>query len=177
MIKQKSSTVVYSNDWMTVKEDEVEFDDGKRGIYSVIEKKDFALIVPYEKGMFYLVQQYRYPVHKVYWEFPQGDTVPDERYNKESTALRELKEETGFIAQSIHSIGNLFVGYGFCDQGFEIFLATDLKQGRQQLDATEKGMKVDSFTVKEFEQMIEKGEIMDGPTVSAYGLLKIKGII
>jgi ADP-ribose pyrophosphatase len=177
MITQKSSKNVYTNKWINVREDLVEFGGGEVGIYSVVEKQNFALIIPYENSNFYLVHQYRYPVSGQFWEFPQGDIIPEERHNVEIAALRELKEETGLLAHTIHHLGKLFVGYGFCDQSFDIFLATNLKQGRQQLDASEKGMKVEIFSVQKFEQMIEKSEIMDGPTVSAYSLLKIKGII
>lgn len=177
MIKQKSSKIVYINAWMKVREDLVELAGGETGIFGVVEKPNFALVIPYEKNNFYLVQQYRYPVQGCYWEFPQGDIVTDDENSSKSAGLRELVEETGLVASSVRHLGHLFEAYGFCNQGFDIFLATDLKQGTRQLDTTEKGMKVESFSVKEFEQMIEKGEIKDGPTVSAYGLLKLKGIV
>src|SRR5690606_41318063 len=47
--KTLASTVVYRNPWMTVREDHVERPDGSRGIYGVVDKPDFALIIPAEK--------------------------------------------------------------------------------------------------------------------------------
>src|SRR5690606_12855077 len=43
--KTLASTVVYRNPWMTVREDRVERPDGSRGIYGVVDKPDFALII------------------------------------------------------------------------------------------------------------------------------------
>ena len=49
------TTVVYSNRWMTVREDKTRRYDGREGIYGVVEKPDFALVVPYADGGFHLV--------------------------------------------------------------------------------------------------------------------------
>lgn len=45
-IRQVASRVVYENRWMRVREDEVRRADGSRGTFGVVEKPDFALIVP-----------------------------------------------------------------------------------------------------------------------------------
>ena len=95
-----SSKVVYRNRWMTVREDETLRFDGRRGIFGVVAKPDFALIVPYSNnGGFYLVEQYRYPVRGRYWEFPQGswDGQPDA--DPVALAAGELQEETGLRAR------------------------------------------------------------------------------
>ncbi|HXL20713.1 MAG TPA: hypothetical protein VN961_24600 [Streptosporangiaceae bacterium] len=61
-----SSTVVYANRWMAVREDQILRHDGTYGIYGVVQKPDFALIIPYADGGFHLVEQYRYPVRRRY---------------------------------------------------------------------------------------------------------------
>ena len=66
-----STTVVYTNRWMTVREDKTLRHDGAEGTYGLVDKPDFALVVPYADDGFYLVEQYRYPVKGRYWEFPQ----------------------------------------------------------------------------------------------------------
>jgi ADP-ribose pyrophosphatase len=71
-MKTTGSRVVYQNRWMRVREDAIERDDGSAGIYGVIEKPDFALIIPIENDSLYLVEQYRYPVAARFLEFPQG---------------------------------------------------------------------------------------------------------
>ena len=43
-IQTLSSSVVYQNRWMTVREDKIIRADGSSGIYGVVEKQDFAVI-------------------------------------------------------------------------------------------------------------------------------------
>jgi len=61
-IEQTSTRTVYQNRSMRVREDEIERPDGSHGIFSVVEKPDFALIVPCEDGSLHLVDQFRYSV-------------------------------------------------------------------------------------------------------------------
>src|SRR5262245_36021929 len=100
-IRRLSTRVVYENRWMTVREDQIERLDGSRGIYSVIEKNDFALVIPAENGGFHLVEEYRDPIGRRSWNFPQGG-YPDRRLgDPEDLARRELVEETGFRAGTL----------------------------------------------------------------------------
>ncbi len=177
MIRQLKSNIVYQNKWMTVKEDEVEFANEKKGIFGVVEKPDFAMIVPYDSGFFYLVKQYRYPVKGSFWEFPQGSYEENGEISPVDLAKAELKEETGCATKDIKEIGYLYEAYGYCNQGFHIFLATDLVEGEQKLEVSEQDMIVKKVSVKQFEEMVEKGEVRDAPTLSAYGLLKLKSLI
>ena len=57
-MRTTSSREVYRNDWIRVREDAFELDDGSTGIYGVVEKADFALVVPEQDGGFWLVEQY-----------------------------------------------------------------------------------------------------------------------
>ncbi len=177
MIKQLTSETVYQNKWMTVREDQVLFPNQVQDIFGVVEKSDFALIVPFEEGLFTLVKQYRYPVHGSFWEFPQGSWEMQPEIAPELLAQKELEEETGWRARSIKEIGYLYEAYGYCNQGFHIFLATSLTKGTQNLEKTESDLEMKQCSVSKFQTMVEKGEIRDAPTVSAYGILKMKGII
>jgi 8-oxo-dGTP pyrophosphatase MutT (NUDIX family) len=177
MIKKLTSRIVYENKWIKVREDNTELADGSKGVYGVVEKLDFALIIPFTGKHFYLVHQYRYPVEESFWEFPQGSHEQNPNIDPKELALRELQEETGLIAKKIKPIGYLYAAYGMSNQGFHIFLAEEFTEGKQQLETTEQGLKVEKFSVSDFEKMIQNGEIKDAPTVSAYGLLKIQGVL
>lgn len=62
-IETTSTRLVYENRWMRVREDTIRCRDGSSGIYGVVEKPDFVVIVPVEDdGRLHLVEQYRYPV-------------------------------------------------------------------------------------------------------------------
>ena len=74
-IQRIASREVYRNDWMTVREDRVRRPDGSDGIYGVIDKPTYALIIACDGDRFRLVEQFRYPLGLRRWEFPQG-TAP-----------------------------------------------------------------------------------------------------
>jgi hypothetical protein len=47
-IKTLSSRVVHENPWLSLREDRIERVDGSHGLYSVIDKPDFALVIPWK---------------------------------------------------------------------------------------------------------------------------------
>lgn len=101
--------VVYENRWMRVREDRVRRRDGSGGIYGIVEKPDFVVIVPVEEGgRLHLVQQYRYPVYARYWEFPQGSWEQTADADPLDVARGELREETGLTADRMIHVGHLF---------------------------------------------------------------------
>jgi ADP-ribose pyrophosphatase len=53
-IRTTATRIVYENRWMRVREDAIVRQDGSPGIYGVVEKSDFAIIAPVEKGMIHL---------------------------------------------------------------------------------------------------------------------------
>jgi ADP-ribose pyrophosphatase len=173
-IRTTGSHVVYKNRWMTVREDAIERADGSPGIYSVVEKPDFALIIPIEGNDLYLVEQYRYPIGKRFLEFPQGTWEQNPEAGPLAVAKKELQEETGLTAEKMDYIGQLFIAYGMSNQGFHIFRATGLTQGEQSLEAEEQDLIVKRTSIPDFERLIRDGAIKDAGTISAWHLLKMK---
>ncbi len=158
-------------------EDRVQFPDESKGVYGVVDKEDFALIIPrHADGRFQLVEQYRYPVGARYWEFPQGSWETTPGTPPETVAQGELQEETGFFAETLSQVGHLFEAYGFCNQGFHIFLATDLIPAPADKDHEEQDLVTKAFTDAEVKQMILSSQIKDAPTVAAFGLLTLLDI-
>ena len=175
-IKTLTSTIVYSNRWMKVREDTIVRQSGQQGVYGVVEKADFAVIVAVQDGQIYLVEQYRYPVAGRYWELPQGSWEASD-IAPVALAAAELREETGLIANDIRHVGHLFLAYGYSTQGYDIFFATGLTQATAQTEPEEEGLIARAFALEEVEQMILAGKIKDATTVAAFGLLKMKKLI
>lgn len=173
-IRQLSSRVVYRNRWMTLREDEIERPDGSRGIYSVVDRPDFALVIPAENDGFHLVEQYRYPAGGRYWEFPQGSSGTGEHVAPEALARAELSEETGLRAGLMTHLGHLFCGYGTSGQGFDVFLAEQLEPGEPDREPEEQDMRQHWAPRPEFDRMIRAGEIKDDSTLAAYALLMLR---
>jgi 8-oxo-dGTP pyrophosphatase MutT (NUDIX family) len=174
-IKTLASRQVYKNRWLRLREDQIERPDGSRSIYGVVEKPDFAVIIPRDGDDFVLVEQYRYTVRTRCIEFPQGawEDMPDA--NPEDLARGELQEETGLVAGRMQYFGKFQSAYGFCEQAFHVFLATDLSQHETSPDPEEFDISVRRVPVANFEEMILRGEIIDSHTLAAYLLYKIYG--
>lgn len=175
-IRALTTRVVYANRWMTVREDEVGRTDGSKGIYGVVEKPDFAVIIPVaDDGRLHLVSQYRYPVGERFWEFPQGSWEDQSEVDPVELARGELAEETGLQAATLKHVGHLFEAYGYANQGYDIFVATGLTTTDRNLDSEEVGLVTQTFTREEFIEMIVTGQIKDASTVAAFGLALLKG--
>jgi len=176
-ITATSTRLVYENRWMKVREDEIRRRDGSTGIYGVIEKADFAVIVPVENGSTYLVEQYRYPVQGRYWEFPQGSWENSPGTDPLALARGELLEETGLVADEMLHAGHLFECYGHSTQGYDVYLARGLTQTEPQREQSEQDMICRRFALDEVERMIRDGIIKDATTVAAFGLLRLHRLI
>ncbi|WNG80711.1 NUDIX hydrolase [Mycobacterium sp. ITM-2016-00316] len=174
-IERMSSREVYRNSWMTVREDAIRRPDGSHGIYGVIDKPTYALVIARDGDLFHLVEQYRYPIGLRRWEFPQG-TAPD-RADLEplELAARELREETGLRADSLVRLGRLDVAPGMSSQRGWVFLATGLTQGEHEREHEEQDMHSAWFTAAQIEQMIRDGDITDAQTIAAWTMMTLAG--
>ncbi|HEX5234414.1 MAG TPA: NUDIX hydrolase [Silvibacterium sp.] len=163
---------VYRNRWLRVREDEIERSNGKRGIYSVIEKDDCAVILPIEGETIYLVEQFRYTIGERALELPQGGWERGD-IDPEELARGELREETGMVAAKMTYLGTLWIAYGFAKQKQHVYLATGLSHAGTNPDPEEHDLVLKTATVAEFEQMLLDGTIRDACTLGAWGLYKV----
>lgn len=162
---------VYSNSWMTVREDRIRRTDGSAGVYGVVDKPDYALVIPLADGRLHLVEQYRYPLGLRRWEFPQGTAPERAEADPLDLAARELREETGLSASRLVEIGLLDVAPGMSSQRGRIFLATDLTEGSPDREHEEQDMRTGWFERARFEKMVATGEITDAQSIAAYAQL------
>lgn len=173
-IKTLSSRVVYENRWLSLREDRVEFAGGTRGLYTVIDKADFAIVIPAEDDGFHLVEQYRYPLRSRSWEFPSGSLPHGVTGTPEEMAAAELTEETGFTAGRLEKLGHLHCANGISGEGLHVYLATDLTPGEPRREETEQDMRQQWFPRAEVERMLREGAITDGASAAAYLLLTLR---
>lgn len=176
-IETLDTRIAYENKWMKVREDKVRRSSGSEGIFGVVDKPDFVAILPIEKNQIHLVEQYRYPVGQRYWEIPQGSWEESPELDSLSVAAGELQEETGLKSDRLEYVGHIYQAYGYSNQGFHIYLATELEKHEQRLDQEEEGLITNCFNLLEFESMITSGFIKDATTISAYGFAKLKALV
>jgi ADP-ribose pyrophosphatase len=129
----------------------------------VVRHPGSAVIVPvFDDQTVALVRQYRHPAVKYLLEIPAGTLNDGER--PEFGAARELEEELGFVAAKLEKLTEFFVSPGFCEEKMWVYLATDLTQTKQKLDADEV-IEVVRLSFSEALEMITAGEIEDAKTI------------
>ena len=161
---------------MVVREDGIRRPDGSLGIYGVIDKPTYALVIPQDGDRYRLVEQFRYPIGMRRWEFPQG-TAPGSLGGgeppAEELAAAELREETGLRAESMVVLGQLDVAAGMSSQRGWVWLATQLTEGEHDREYEEQDMHSAWFTRSEVEDMMASGEITDAQSLAAWTLLRL----
>lgn len=173
-IQRTDSREVYRNPWMILREDAIRRPDGSPGIYGVVDKPSYALVIARtDDGRYRLVEQFRYPIGMRRWEFPQG-TAPDRAdVEPAELAARELREETGLRATTLTPLGLLDVAPGMSSQRGRVFLATDLTEGEPELEHEEQDLRSAWFDRSQIESMIRAGEITDAQSLAAWTLLEL----
>jgi 8-oxo-dGTP pyrophosphatase MutT (NUDIX family) len=176
-VTRLSSRLVYENRWLRLREDQVRRADGSEGVYSVLERAEFAVICPVQDGMVHLVEQFRYPIGQRAWEFPMGTWEWRADVDPRALAAGELQEETGLRAGTLIEIGHVFQAAGYSDQAGRVFFATDLTEGPRDLEQEEQDMIQGQFPLAEFERMIRDGVVRDVITISAFALARLRGLV
>lgn len=173
-----STAEVYRNPWTAVREDKIIHPSGKEGLYGIVERGLFAVILPQHKnGNISLVQQFRYPVGQRLWEFPMGMWETRDDATAEEVAMGELREETGLQAGQLIHAGTLYQGAGYSTQKGHVFLARDLERGEADREDSEADMTVHDVSLAEFEAMIVRGEITCMVTLAAFAQIRARGLI
>ncbi len=169
-----SSELVYESAWIAVNKHQTINPAGKPAIYSIVNFKNLAIgILPLsDDGYTWLVGQWRYPLNDYSWEIPEGGGPLGEAPIE--TAIRELKEETGIVAQKFEEIMQLHLSNSATDEHAFVFLATNLTFEEAEPEETE-DLKVKKVHINEAFEMVMKGEITDGISVAA--IFKVKYLI
>jgi len=94
--------------------------------FEFIEREEVALIIPIiTKGKTIILEQYRASINSFIIEFPAGKKKKEETIL--DTAIRELKEETGYKAKKIEQIGTFLIAPHFTNEKIYVFVATELE--------------------------------------------------
>ena len=160
-----SSRLVYTNPWISVREDIAAMPDGRTTIYGVIDAADALGILPFaDADHVVLVQQWRYVANRLTWEMPTGGRKPGE--SLEDALQRELAEEIGMAAGSVRPLSVFNTSKSVMDETAYLYVAGDLSPLEVPPDDTE-FIRVRTFAFDDALAMVLSGEIVDAMTIVA----------
>ncbi len=169
--KTISSKVVYKNPWIKVRGNDVIRPNGKKGWYGVVEIRPASYVIALTKKQeLYLVGQFRYPINQFSWEIPAGVI---EELSPLIAAKRELKEETGLTAKKWQNLGFFYLSTGSSNEKGHVFVAQDLNQTGQHIQEDDGIVEMRKVPLGKVFNMLKKGEIIDGATISCLMKLSI----
>ncbi len=162
--KTKSVETIFEGKIIRVHKDIAVLQNGREATREVVEHPGGVCIAAVDSNRnIFLVDQFRYPMGEVVTELPAGKLEWGE--DPDSAAERELKEETGFTADSIKCLGVTYPSPGFSAEKLYLYLATGLHEGEMNLDEDE-FLNCYKTPLSEAVKMVEDNRIKDGKSVS-----------
>ncbi len=161
-----SSKKKYSSHYLTVYEDTLDL-AGRKKLYISADRMDYSTIVPFaQDGSILTIKSYRHLVDSYQIEAPSGYVDPGE--TPRQAAIRELEEETGYVAKRMVKVGSYTLDYTLFRQRGHIFAAYGLKKsGTRRLGRMEKISKVEFVPAKKVEKLLLSGKILNAATIVA----------
>ena len=108
-----------------------------------------------------LVRQYRAPLGEYTWEICAGGIDAGEAPLE--AVVRELREETGYVAGSMRRLWSAYSAPGFCNELLHFYVAEDLKLGATDFDEGE-DIETRTFSLDEVQAMIVADRLPDAKT-------------
>ncbi len=153
------------------REDRYRFEpSGAEADFAVCDSADWAFVIPLTPdGQVVFVRQYRHGVRQVVLELPGGLMDGDEP--PESTAARELREETGYATERLSLLGKLLPNPGLNNASCYVYLAEGcFRQGEPDLDPLER-IEVVLHPLANVQEMIRSGELCHAQAIAAFAVM------
>ena len=165
-----SSQVVYEGPLFRILHDKLVEPGGRTNEREVIRHNGSVVILAVDKSKhkrdpwIVMERQYRHAAQQFLWELPAGKLDAGE--TPLDGAKRELAEETGYRAKKWRPLVEYYASPGFLGESMKVFLAEGLEPGEARPEEDEQ-IELRLVRLSELLKSIEKGEILDGKTLTS----------
>jgi ADP-ribose pyrophosphatase len=145
----------------------VRFANGEEGIREVIVHQGAVAIVAMDdEQQVLMVKQFRTGSQSILYEVPAG--LIEEGEAAQDAAIREMREETRYRPHQIESIGGIYLSPAYNTEFVQLFFVRGYEIDPEPLDNDgDEFVEVLRIPFKEALAMIDRGEIVNAPTVTA----------
>lgn len=164
--KKLRKELVYKGKIVDFYRDHIQMPNGKEVEWDLVVHNGAAAILPVdEDGKIIMVRQYRNSLDRETLEIPAGGINKGET-DPGAAALRELEEETGYVADTAHHLTSIVTAIGFSNEIVSLYWANVTGKTKQNLDEDEM-ISVRKYSLEELVAMIMEGTIIDAKTIAA----------
>ena len=168
--KTLSSEKIFDGRILHIRRDTVLLPNGHQSTREVVDHPGGVSVLALDdQNRVLIVSQFRYPYEEVLREIPAGKLEYGE--DPAEAAVRELREETGAVAGSFQSLGELYPSPGYCGEIIRMYLARELSFGDTDPDEDE-FLGLERVPFSQLVEQVLSGEIKDAKTIAA--VLKTK---
>ncbi|HQJ15952.1 MAG TPA: NUDIX hydrolase [Candidatus Omnitrophota bacterium] len=137
--------------------------------FEIIKHPGAALVIPFmDRDTVIMLRQLRPVIGRYLYELPAGTRSVGESARR--CALREIIEETGFLAGSLTRVGTIYPVPGYSTEKIDIFSARSLRRAavRPEQDEILECIPMGRATVR---RMFKSGMIVDAKTICALSFI------
>lgn len=166
--KTLTKKTLYTGRILNLELQEVELPDGTRAPRELIRHAPaVGVLAQRPDGAFIFVRQFRKAVERIVLEIVAGICEPDEP-SAATTAMRELREETGYTATKLTELGAVFATPGYVDERITLFFADLRSQPSDTAHDADERVEPVALQRDEVERLLDTGKIQDAKTLAAW---------
>ena len=164
---------VFETEWFSI--DAVHYKSSAQKPYYRLSCDDSVEILAVTKHReIVLVRQFRPAVGISMLELPAGHV--DGRESPEEAVRRELREETGYVCDSVIYLGPFKISPSRINNTLHLFVGRDAQLPTEK-DKETNSPEVVLVTLEEFKRLIGKGKFLEIAGIATYCLAQIAGLI
>ena len=174
-VRRVARREVLRNQWLTLYEDDIAYADGSPGTYAVVDKRDFAVVLPYTDGRVLAGRAVPLRARAPDLGVPAGRLAGRQRPARRSSSRPPSWPRRPDCAPTA---GRTWVGSTrrrASRPGFDVFLATGFTTARPQREASEADMVHRWFPTDQLHAMLAAGGFTDSNSVAALALFLLRG--